>query len=239
MRYLIEPQNWIWVAVHDNFPREDSVQEFEARTKAVQTWFFDLDDNHADSPAKKIAKLAMGTSHFSPRYLGWCTQTAWKLARKGKAAESETWRDYVKSFLRSEEALEQVRERFTLESARESLYSGVEDFCGLVAEAERFYVTRNIAEVAKAYASALSLNGFFPESDNKEKVVEEYVKRNQHVVRFGIDGDSEEDAGMIDVLRFYDKEVLGFYSMDKPNGEIHPKFDVSVSKDRSGLVRLL
>src|SRR3989344_4423125 len=213
MRYLIEPQNGIWVAVTDNFSNDNAVEELRKRTGAVQTWFFDLDDNHADSPAKKIAKLALGTNHFSPRYVGWCAQTAWKLVQKGKAAESETWRDYVNSFLRSEGALEEVRRRFTPESARESLYSGVEDFCRLVSGAERFYVTRNIAEIAEAYAGALGFNGFFPELDNKERVVEEYVRRNSHVVRFGVDSDSEEDAAMINVLRFYNKEVFGFYSM--------------------------
>ena len=239
MRYLVKPQNGIWVAVTDNFSNDNAVEELRKRTGAVQTWFFDLDDNHADSPAKKIAKRAIGTNHFSPRYVGWCAKTAWKLAQKGKVAESETWRDYVDSFLRGEEALEYVRRLFTPESARKSLYSGVEDFCGLVSGAERFYVTRNIAEVAEAYAGALGFNGFFPESDNKEGVVEEYVRRNSHVVRFGVGGDSDKDAAMIDVLRFYDKEVLGFYSMDKPNDEVHPKFDFYVSKDRSGLVELL
>ena len=239
MRYLVEPQNRIWVAVSDDFTSGDAVQELEARVRSVQTWFFDLDDNHADSPGKKIAKRAIGTNHFSPSYIGWCAQTAWKLALKGKAGESETWRDYVDSFLRSEEALGDVKRIFTPESAKDSLYSGVEDFCGLVSGAERFYVTRNIAEVAEAYANALGFNCFFPESYNKGKVVEEYVKKNPNVASFGVDGDSEEDATMIEVLRFYDKEVLGFYSMDKPNGEMHPKFDVSVSKDRSGLVQLL
>src|SRR3989344_4871849 len=84
MRYLIEPQNGIWVAVTDNFSNDNAVEELRKRTGAVQTWFFDLDDNHADSPAKKIAKLALGTNHFSPRYVGWCAQTAWKLVQKGK-----------------------------------------------------------------------------------------------------------------------------------------------------------
>lgn len=239
MKYLVEPKNGIWVAVGDYFSGRDAVEELRNRTRAVQTWFFDLDDNHADSPAKNIAKQAIGTSHFSPSYVRWCVDTAWKLARNGKAAESETWRNYVNTFLRSEEALEEVRKRFTPESVRKSLYSGVENLCRLVSGAERFYVTRNIAEVAGAYASALGFNGFFPESDRKERIVEEYAKRNPHIVRFGVDGDSEEDAVMVDVLRFYDKEVLGFYSIDKPNGEIPLKFDVSVSKDRRGLVGLL
>jgi len=62
----------------------------------------------------------------------------------------------------SEDTLEEIKRRFTVESARKSLYAGVEDFCELVSSAERFYVTRNIAEVARAYANALNLDGFFP-----------------------------------------------------------------------------
>lgn len=239
MRYLVEPRNGPWVAVSEGFSRGSAIEDLENRTRAVQTWFFDLDDNHANSPAKMIAKQAIGTNHFSPRYAWWCARTAWQLARKGKAAESETWRDYVNSFLRSGEALEEARRRFTPESAKQSLYPGVEDFCRLVSGAHRFYVTRNIAEVVEAYVSALGLNGSFPESADKGRVVEEYVQKNPHVVRFGVDGDSEEDVAMIDVLQFYHREVLGLYSMDRPNNEMNPKFDVFVSKDRSGLVSLL
>lgn len=243
MRYIIKPHRGIFVAITDAFVNGTSIDEvvdkLRRRTRAVQTWFFDLDDNHADSPAKNIARKAMGTSHFSPHYLGWCAQTAWKLAREGKAAESEVWKEYVNRFLRNEKALAKIKSIWTPESARQSLYPGVEDFVQLISSAKRLYVTRNISEVAEAYTRALGLDGFFPETDHKEKIVENYVQRNPGVERFGVDGDSEEDAAMIDVLKFYRKEVLGLYSMDKPNGRVHPAFDVSVSKDRTGLVRLI
>ena len=219
---------------------EDDILKLRQRVRSVQTWFFDLDNNHAPSPAKTIAKRAIGTSHFSPKYLQWCASTALKLAQKGKAAESEAWKEYVNLFLRNDEARAEVEQLFTPEYALQSLYPGVEKVCGLISGAQRFYVTRNIAEVVSAYASALKFNGFYPEADDKGKLVEIYVKKNPQIQVYGVEGDSEEDIAMIDVLEFYKKDVVSFYSTNCPKGEgIETRFDYSIDKDRTGLVRLL
>ncbi|MFH1972670.1 MAG: hypothetical protein ABIJ18_04295 [archaeon] len=243
MKYLIEPKDRIWVAVNDRIvgtnSDEELVRNLQERTNSVQTWFFDLDDNHADSPAKKIAFGRVGTNIFDPKFLYWAlTQGA--PAKFIKSKESEAWRKYVNNFLRDEEALQEVRELFTEETARQSLYQGVLDFANLVSRSSRFYVTRNIAEVAEPYRSALGIDGFFPEADNKEKVVEGYLSQHPEVRIIGVDGDSEEDAAMIEVAQFYDREVVSFYSMNKPrDSQMDQRFDYSVSKNKSGLVSLL
>jgi len=58
MKHLVEPKDGIWIAVNDKIAGSSSdnelKRELQQRTKSVQTWFFDLDNNHADSPAKKI-----------------------------------------------------------------------------------------------------------------------------------------------------------------------------------------
>ncbi len=219
---------------------EDDILKLRQLVRSVQTWFFDLDDNHAPSPAKQIVKKAIGTSHFSPKYLQWCASTALQLAWRGKAAESAAWKDYVNVFLRNEKTLAEVQKLFTPEYSRQSLYPGVEEFCGLVSKAQRFYVTRNIAEVVSAYASALKFNGFFPESDHKEKVVEDYLKKHPLIQRYGVEGDSEEDGTMIEVLQFYEKDVLSFYSMVNPKvGNQNIRFEYVIPKDRTGLVKIL
>lgn len=242
MRYLIEPEYGIWVAVNDRLAGSSSdselTRDLQQRTKAVQTWFFDLDDNHAYSPAKKLALERVGTNMFSPEFIWWVL-TQGLPAKFLKRRESEAWKKYVKNFLRSEEALQEVQKLYTKETAQQSLYSGVRDFAELFSSAERFYVTRNIAEVAEAYRSALGIDGFFPEADNKGKVVEKYLDEHPEVRIIGVDGDSEEDVAMIEVAQFYEKDVVSFYSMDKPKDPMDQIFDYSVSKDRSGLVRLL
>jgi len=181
----------------------------------------------------------VGTSVFDPRFVYWAlTQGA--PAKFIKSRESEAWRRYVNNFLRSEDALQEVQEHYNEETARQSLYSGVQDFADLVLNAERFYVTRNITEVAEAYKAALGIDGFFSEVDNKEKVVEKYLNEHPEIRIIGIDGDSEEDAAMIEVAQYYDRAVVSFYSMDQPiDSKMDKKFDYSVSKDRSLLVRIL
>lgn len=243
MRYLIEPQNGIWVAVRDelvgNKSNSELIKNLQERTKAVQTWFFDLDDEHTDSPAKKIAMGRVGTSLFSPIFIWWAS-TQGAPAKFFKSRESGAWKKYVNNFLRSKEALKEVQELYTEDTARQSLYAGVEDFVNLVSTAERFYVTRNIAEVAEAYRSALGIDGSFPEADNKERIVEKYLEERPEVRIIGVGGDSEEDAAMVEVAQFYDRDVVSFYSMDKPkDSKMDQRFDYSVSKDRSGLVKLL
>ena len=243
MKYLMRQGNGIWVAAREqiagNKTKEEIVKDLQDRTKAAQVWFFDLDDNHADAPARKIVMKMVGTNAFDPKFIWWVLTRGFP-ARFNKNGESRAFRQYLNSFLRSKEALQRVKALYTRDIARQSLYPGVMDFCDLFPNAKKFYITRNIAEVADVFNEVLSFDGFFPEAYDKGKVIERYLNKNQDVKDIGIDGDSREDAEMIRVARSFGKSVVSFYSMEKlRDTKMNKDFDYAVSKDRRGLVEIL
>lgn len=241
MNILREEDN-SWVGVREDFLGRMSGSIECAISKQMHhadVWFFDLDDNHAPSPAKAIAKRAVGTHYLSPQYILWCAGTAFALATKGKAAESERWTRYVNRFLRKEDALQRIREMFSPEQVVPMLYPGVADYVRALQHKHCFYVTRNIAEVADAFAQVLGIPHSFPETMKKEHIVENFVAQHHETLHFGVDGDSDEDAAMIDILRHHKKYVVGVYSMDSKYGHLNQLFDIATSKDRTTLVGLL
>ncbi len=243
MRYITGPKSRIWVAVNDELASNKSDEELKnnlkKRTESVQAWFFNLDDNHAPSPAKNIAYKRVGTGILDPKFISWALAKGMP-ARFDKGKETKAWQDYVDRFLRNEDALKKVKEIYNEEKAIGSLYPGVKEFVDLLSGSERFYVTRDIAEVAEAYCSALGLNGFFAEESQKGRAIEKYLRKHNRINVIGIDGDFEDDAEMIDVAKFYGKDVVSFYFMDKPKDSLmNKKFDYAASKDRSGLVEIL
>ncbi len=60
-------RSWVYVSsrLAGDRPVEEIRHELRDRIFRVHAWLFDLDDNHAYSPAKVIAKRAIGTSHFN------------------------------------------------------------------------------------------------------------------------------------------------------------------------------
>ncbi|MFH1669780.1 MAG: hypothetical protein ABIA62_07680 [Candidatus Woesearchaeota archaeon] len=244
MDYLAMPKDGRWVAVNRSFAGDidycSIVSKIQRTARDVQVWFHDLDDNHAKSPAKDIAMRAVGTGHLSSDYISWCAGTAIALAKQGKSCETERWRLYVDKFLRGTDAREQLKAMFTPERVCRSLYLGVRGFCSLFPAAGHHYVSRNIDEVVSAYASALDFDISYPESDQKHKVVEKFIFDNPQIEKYAVDGDSAEDAMMIDVLRHYRKDVIGFYSMDASReSDADEMFDVFTGKDRTGIVDIL
>lgn len=242
MKFLAKNLN-SWTAMKEELSRNISTEELRGDLKrkvnSAQIWLCDLDDNHAPSPAKAMAKRAMGTSYFSPKYLAWAASTGIALAAKGKEAETEMWQKYVDLFLRDREALAEIENFFDQERVKQSLYQGVEEFFRLL-PVPRYYVTRNIAEVARAYAAFLEFRGSIAEAVNKEKAVEKIVRESPFIDIYGVDGDSEEDGVMIDVLKHYRKEVVSFQSMNAPDWEkVDRRFDYAVSKDRTSLVDII
>jgi len=240
MRYLSLPKDGPWVAVRETFASSDEEARrlLRERIQRAQVWFFDLDDNHAYSPAKTIAKNATGTSYLSPTYLLWCMTTAWALFREGKNAECRTWEKYITTFLQDTDVRRRIREQWSPEMVQQSLYPGVQDFCSEVSHAWRLYVTRNIEEVAEAFAEALDFEKYVAEAGAKERIVEHFVREHPGFDSYGVEGDSECDGMMAEVLRFYNKDVIAICSMDKPREPVR-MFDVSVSKNRQGLVDIL
>lgn len=217
-------------------------EELKKKVKRTEAWFLDLDDNLAPSPAKKIVKKAIGTKYYSPDYLKWLAETGWASWKKGKEAETEGWRDYVERFL-DEGARKEVKEMFKPEEVEKSFYPGVEEWGRLISrKAEVYLISRNIEEVVEAYATALgrrgiSLQGIFPEAYKKEEAIKQFIEQQPKLRLYGIDGDSQEEGKMIEVLK--GKIVLGIYSMGYPTEGIDERFDFGVSReDRSGLVEI-
>ena len=243
MKILANAKGRSWVAANVNIAegksRREVIQTLQARVAAAQVWFFDLDDNHAPSPAKRIAYNQVGTSFFDPRFINWALRSGLP-AKLDKGKESQAWEKYVDSFLQSDAAVEEIKRIFDSKSVRKSLYSGVQDFVHHVSDVPGFYVTRNIAEVAGAYASVLALDGVFETADDKGKIVEKYLQEHPSIQMIGVDGDSQEDAEMVEVAKFYRVDVVSFYSMDRPEkSRMNPLFDYAVSKERTTLVKIL
>ncbi len=238
MKFLIEPQNGLFLGTQDTTQSAESIiDNLRERFYSTEAWFLDLDDNHAKSPAKMIAKRALGTSRFNPSYLNWCLQTAVALATRGKASESESWRDYVEKFLRNPESIEEVRKVITPELAKNSFYPGVLDLCGMLT-GRKIYVSRNIEPIIRVYAGVANIDDCIAECSDKSFPVSEYLTRNLHLNNVGIEGDSEEDIKMIEAARSRDRKVISICSMDSPEKPVEG-FDFYVSKDRRGLVELL
>ncbi|MAF99529.1 MAG: hypothetical protein CMH61_02855 [Nanoarchaeota archaeon] len=237
---LLYELNGSWVAASNKIQGNpsDLVVDLVQRVKGVGPWLFDLDDNHARSPAKSIVRQAIGTDHLSPRYLSWAMRTLSELVRNGKAAESQAWEQYVDSFLQTERAKREIEFLVQPKVMNQALYTGVKDFCREVRSSTKFYITRNIAQVANAYATYLGLDGAVAEVNDKGRQAELMVLGHPFVEHFGVSGDSDEDVAMVEEIQVMDQNVISLYSMAKP-GDIHPTFDYGVSKDLTALVELL
>lgn len=237
---LIQSTGNSWIGCNDKTfcgCEKEILKYLKEKTLEAQVWFFDLDENHA-FPAKEIVKKAIGTKKSSPQYISWCLQAMFYSAIKGKKAESKLWKKYVNNFLRRCSSRDEIKRIFTTRKALWSLHSGVQEFCSRVSKAKRYYVTRNIEEIASVYSSALKFDGYFAEADKKYLIAEQFIITNPEVNFYGIDGDSEEDGEIIDVIKHYNKSLISFYSC-KNQKNIDDRFDFFTSRDRTALVELL
>ena len=106
----------------------------------------------------------------------------------------------------------------------------------------KFYVTRNIKEIAQAYKQAAGFTGFMLEQFDKEKSIEELVKKHPERKRFILKGDSQEDEVALDYLEFSKRkkridEVLSIFVTDHPCS-VNNKFDIHIGRDYTKLVEL-
>jgi len=170
MKYLLEPKNGKWVAAQDDL----TSAEIKTRILAADVCISDLDDTDADSPAKEIAKRAIGIEFDPLGYLTWGIGTAVSLVKNGKKGESERWKKYIHNFLNFPGARVQVSELFNPEKVRHSLYPGVEEFYASI-PAAKFYLTRNIKEVADVYGNVLGFTGVISEAFDKEKAIRDFL----------------------------------------------------------------
>ncbi len=201
--------------------------EVDRRITSLDVWFFDLDDTHTPSPAKRIARKGVGVDDVL-LYIGWCLETGVELAFEGEEGKIRSWERYVSFFLdtpsKREEAVKYIN----------GFYSGVEDFVGMLNGG--MYVTRSIQEVASNYGDRLGI-GAFGEVKDKAKFVDAYLSANSWIRSVGVEGDSLEDGEMADVARAYGKETVAIYV--SKTKRIETGFDIATSRDHSGLVTLL
>ena len=240
MKYLLEPKNGKWVAAQNDL----TSAEIKTKILAADVCISDLDDTDTDSPAKEIAKRAIGIEFDPLGYLTWGIGTTVSLIKNGKNGETERWRQYVHTFLKFPGSRAQVSALFNPEKVRNSLYPGVEEFYASI-PAARFYLTRNIKEVADVYGNVLGFTGVISEAFYKEKAIQEFLINHSQFQRYVVRGDSDEDQMVLDVLRFQQRErkiesVTGIYHADSPSSRhLNSVFEINVGKDQRGLVGLL
>lgn len=238
MKYLIEPHDGIWVAVQDGMD-EDSLRE---RILQADVCISDLDETDAESPAKRIVRNDFLFRISDKNYRRWLWDTFRTLRQHGKQAQGECWREYVNLFLRDEDSLQRVRDLLTPEAVRESLLPGVEELYPLI-PGESYCLTRNIEDAAKAYQAVLGYRAVFPEVYDKKEFMEHFVQENPHLQRYLVREDSMECNGILEVLRFYERNKkieysVGQFVADEPLDENHG-FHIETGKDQTGLVELL
>jgi len=259
VRFLVKPDlrgSAGWLAFREGLvPRgADAAQAARGlaeRFSAIQVWFSDLDDFDTRSPAKIIALRAVGAGHLNPAYARWVLRTLICVLRNGwKRAQAICWKRYYEAFLKEkaegdwlkDEAFRFVDELLDRASIEALLYPGVADFYRRFG-AEKYLVTRNLERIAFRYSKVLPYTAYFHEVEDKAALVEAFVESRPDVRRYGLGGDSEEDARAADALEALhrkgriDMPVCLFrapspFALDKA-------FNLFVGKDRSALARVL
>ncbi|MBT3324399.1 hypothetical protein HN681_03160 [archaeon] len=217
---------------------QEIVEELRDQVFGVEMWLRDLDGTDAN-PATDIAFRAVGTSYTDLKYINWCFATAFALAKDKKSAESSRWNEYVDQFLKDKSPRELIRQ-FSEEIVEKSLYPGVKEWNEGLNGAARFYVTRNIGPITFAFARSLGIQAAYTEVQDKSKVVKELLERfNGDLQRVGVEGDTIEDAVMVDEVRRLGKKVLGIQVMKKINGTTLDSFDIYTTRDRRALLEIL
>ncbi len=232
---LLHQTKTSWVGVPDNHSNGISgLQNLEQ----IEVHFSDFDDTHAYSPAKIVARRALGTNHLNPFFINWCLQVGMEKSFGNGDVDSKLWKKYVDLFLQTPAARREVKNYFTPTIVSHTLFPGVQQFAARLSHADSAYVTRNINEVADAYAQFLGFNSVYANSYDKAAVVQGYVRRNPCLNNFLIEGDSREDGEMIEALRQLNRNVVSIQVMSRP-GEMDPRFTYATSRDRTSLLELM
>ncbi len=238
MKLLRPQQGTMWVLAREPL----TVKTLPQQLRAADVCISDLDDTDCNSPARMLARRAIGTHHWSPAYWDWGIQALTARKKKGQNSESKSWNLYVERFLSTAGAKLKVTEFFTPERIQSTLFPGVDAFYQRLS-AKKVYVSRNIAEVVQCYAEELGFAEWHGEELLKRQAVEKYVTAHPEQQHYIVKGDSEEDFEMLDFLRHRQREkkvasVLGIYCAKNFFKEKHD-FDVEIGRDYRGLVELL
>lgn len=215
--------------------------ELVKRILATDICISDLDDTDAPSPAKV---LASDWRHYgrSPAYWTWLFKAGTKHLLFGKKSESGSWEKFINKFLRDPEELSRIEKLFTPEYLESTLFPGVKEFYGLLPrDAIRIYLTRNIREVALAYAGYLGINEIHAEQFDKHLTIQKIIQTPYLRKRWLVKGDSDEDQEVLSFLKYQktrDKidDVVGIYVTEE---KLNPRFDINLFQDYRPLVELM
>ncbi len=216
---------------------KEIVEDLREQVLSVEMWLLDLDGTYASYPGIDAAKAALGTNYTNKEYLEWMTRSGLGFLRSGGNNHSEAWFDYIDRFLDSEGRRE-AQKYFTPKRVRESLHEDTINWRKKLNNNGRIFVTRNIAEITYPYAIELDVEAAYLEVKDKAQVVREIVA-NFKIDKFGVEGDTIEDAVMIDEVRRLGKRALGIQVMKRINGTALDSFDVYTTRDRGALLEIL
>jgi hypothetical protein len=259
VRFLIKP-NPIgsngWLAIREDLQGEglgveEQGRDLARRFAAIQVWFSDLDDFDSRSPAKIIARRAVGAGYLNPAYIRWALETLRLVCRYGlKRGEAISWKRYYDAFLKreagqdwlNEEAYRFIDRLLAPGSISRLLYPAVREFYSGFG-AEKYLVTRNLERIAYRYSRALPYSGYYHEVRDKAAVVEAFIESRPEVKRYGSGGDSDEDGSVADLLDFRYRrgdieKPLCLFRAGSPFA-LDRAFNVYVGKDRRGLASIL
>ena len=258
IRFLIQPNpigSNAWLALREDLIVEGGIAEnfrcLARRFEDIQVWFSDLDDFDTHSPAKIIAMKGVGAGRLNPAYALWAVQTILLFCRYGKKrAEAMSWKRYYDAFLKrakdedwlKDEAFRFIDELLTPEGIARLLFPAVPEFYAAF-KAEKYLVTRNLERIAYRYSRVLPYSAYFHEVKDKAAIVESFLVSRPDTVRYGLGGDSEEDAEAAAVLEFYHRvgkieKPLCLCRASYPL-PLDRTFNIFVGKDRSGLSGVL
>ena len=236
------PVNKVWISVNHGLDGLLLKEELNQADALIT----DLDGTIGD-PAKKIAiydNLFNGRI-FNPRFISWFIRTGIKYLKKGKEAETESWKEYINLFLQYQDELKEIEEKFSHDKISPLLYPGVERFFSLVPRhIHKTLMTKNITEVAIAFVDFLRIEEVIPEAFNKERETIRFLEENKDLRRCLVFEDYEPDFfAIMGVLDFYKKrkkieKATGFYVADSKDKQLK-EATVNIGKDFSCLADLL
>ena len=221
-----------------------SQEEIRREISKAQVVLTDLDDTDAVSPAKILARehVQRGAKHHA-RYLSWVVRSSWKKYHQGKSSETEIWKEYVDTFLKSKSQRIRAGEYFDERNVQQLLFPGVQDFYRALPPTYKSYITRNISEVARAFSSVVGIDSIVAETPNKGIATEQFIQSNPWFQNYIIKGDSEEDEEMMRVAEHYKKKgsiktVTSILVCENKNTPLE-KATIHIGRDYRGLVELM
>ena len=196
-----------WIAIADDADESDLVR----RIRSTDIILSDLDKTDA-YPGREVALsfLTNGRNILDRKFWNWAGTAGYLLYLEGKQAYNNVVLSFANLFVKTPSELTRIRKKYQESYVLTTFYPAVLDFYSAFPKALKIYVTRNIKEIATAYAAGAHFNYAMPEQYDKKSAVDiihqEFPDKKQYLVR----GDTIEDQAMAQRL----KEIKDDKSID-------------------------